>query len=806
MRRRLALAAVVSLLAAACDFGGAGAAPAEGVPAPGWQDELAAETAALSVDHEAELRFQADWNVVQSNLPIYAGGRLKVVYDVARLPSCRAVYNGLPSWKIVMYWRALPDPTVRETTLAIAGQGVAQAVAVPEGATGIEAWFLGSDYQGCREWDSNLDANYHFPVRPPTAVATATFAGDWTEAADRPIVQGGLLRIDYAPSRLRACRATYNGGRTWNILAGWVFQPGGETGTVALYDGDYYAGEAAIRQPQVPVPAGATSVALWFSNSDRAGCVAWDSDYGANYTFPVVPAEGGGAPPVGWAGDWDFVVFHRDPGTHYGDRDPAWYWDSMAGAETAAWIEVQVWIPGLTDRAYGSADALRAAAATVRAEAVTDAFEGEGPEGWGTVALDFARRQGNNFVYTFRFWQLRYSIYHDPAIAAGLHHYYARFSTDGGATWFDAGAADGGARRFVVAPQQDCALFPDHPPAECPQDRPVGWAGRWGAYVTHACYWQEGVPDPVTFRKSSVGHDCMDLTADVWVAGVTDAGGNPDALLAEVETDIAFSGGPLEATTTYRLSFDQRAGNDFRYKWSLGEHVARADRGDYRYRFRFSADGGRTWTTLGTGEGDGWRRLLVRNDSQDTDDVEYCDGLQLWTGSTGTYPHCVDYQPDAPYDATNCEFYVNAFGRGQLSHNGAWARWVEAWVSVAPQQGTPLGVGLWVRYHDAQGQPGERFSFGNEVEPGYWLTGFTDGRNIPGGVADPDVTIDAFAFFLDVRRPTGEVVRLWQSAGGANYTLEETFAAPGYVHGIGVGSIEYADESVPLFAAKHACL
>jgi len=813
MRRALRFSLLLASLTifGACDYGTGvagvdpAAAPAQG---PGWQDGLAATTAALTVDHEAELRFQADWNVVQANLPIYAGGRLKVVYDPIRLPSCRAVYNGLEAWEIVMYWRALPDTTVREVTLAQAGPSVAQVLAVPEGATEIEAWFLGSDFQGCREWDSNLNANYRFAVRPPAAVSTVAFGSDWTEATDRPIVQDGLLRIDFAPSRLRACRATYAGGRAWNIIAGYAFQPGGETGAVALYDGDYFAGEAAVTQPQVPVPTGATSVALWFSNSDRAGCVAWDSDFGANYTFPVVPAQGGGVPQPGWAGDWDFLVYHRDPAVRHGDRDPVWYWDGMAGSETVTWVEVQVWIPGLTDQSYGSDAALRAAAATVQAEAVTDAFAGDGPDGWGTTDLEFERKQGNNFVYSFRFWKLRYSMYRNPPIPAGLHRYYVRFSTDGGDTWLEAGRGEGGTRRFVVAPQQDCALFPDHPPAECPQERTVGWAGRWGGYFTHACAWREGLADPVTFTKSAVGHDCMTLTAEVYVAGVTDAGGNPEAILAEVETDIGFSGGPLATPTTYRLTFDERVGNDLRFAWFLGEHVSRADRGDYRFRFRFSADGGRTWTTIGTGESDapgGWRTLLVRNDSTDTDEVEYCEDIQVWTGSTGTYPQCIDYQPAQQFDANNCELYVNALGRGSFSHNGAWARWLEAWIVVPPQQGTVLGVGLWVSFTDPQGLAGERSSFGREVEPNYWMTGFTYGRGVPGGVSEPEVTVDAFAFFVDVRRPSGEVVRLWQSGGGANYTLAETFAVQGYLHGIGIGSIEYADESAPLFDQKHTC-
>lgn len=770
---------------------------------PGFLDELVAP---LTVDHEAVVTFQADWNEVLSNLPLYAGGRLRVDFAEARLPYCRATYNGLATYSITLYWRALPDTTVRQVVLRKVG-GIGRTVLdVPEAAQDLEIWFVNTDRQGCRAVDSNLEANYHFPVTPPAARTDVVFGSDWTETAAGTLVQGGLMRIVYAPGRLGACRATYAGGRAWNIVASWRFLPGGQNGTVAMYGGDYYAGEAAILQPEVGIPADATGVELWFGNSDRAGCVAWDSDFGMNYRFDVAPA-GGEHPSVGWAGDFDFVSFHRDPAWHQGDVDPAYYFDSMGGSETVTYVEVQAWIPGITDKPYPSREAAKAAAdAGVMAQAVTDARAGA-VGGWGTIPLGFERQQGNNFVYSFRFWTLRSALQPDPPIAAGLYRWYVRFSADGGISWHEAGKEGDRTRRFVVAPRQDCTLFPDHPPQGCPVDRAVGWAGNLGRYATHACTWQAGLADPVVFAKSSVGHDCMTLTAEVYVAGLTDANGDPAALKAEVETDIGFQGGPMAGPVTYALAYDARVGNNFRFAWGLGEHVGRVDRGEYRFRFRFSADNGGSWYVVGQGDGPAdatWRALHVRNDSLDVDPVAVCEGVEQWDGATNVFPACLEAANGGDYAAANCEFYVNALGRGQMSHNGASARWFETYVKVGAQEGEVLNVGQWTRYVEA-GVTKEAWSLGRILEPGYWMTGFTSARTVPGGNSFTREVGD-FAFFIDVRRPAGEVVRLWQSNGGANYTEAAEFATPGYRKSIGVGDIEYVVESANVLGQKRACV
>lgn len=802
--RGLAYAALVVLLLAAC---GSEPAPQAAAAEPGHLDGLGASAQAVSVDHEAILTFQQDWNNVLSQPPVYAGGRLTVSYHPARLPNCRATYNGMPTWSILMYHRFSADGPLTYVPLSPQGALLRATVEVPEDAEHVELWFLNNDRAGCSEYDSNLGDNFVFPVTLPAQPTTVRFGGDWRHEAEGTIEQGGLLRLDYAPERLGTCRARYAGGRAYNIIASWVFHPGEQTDSVALYDGDYFAGDESILQPTVQVPEDATSVELWFSNSDRAGCVAWDSAFGDNYHFDVAPAGGDGL-RVGWAGEPDFVLFHRDPGDHRGDQDPAYYWDNMAGMPQAAWVEVQVWVPGLTDQAYASADDARGAATEhLLAQALTDAVPGVAGDDLGAVEMDFLRQQGNNFVYAFRFWKLRYVIYQDPPAPAGLYHYYLRFSADGGATWTPVGLQDDGRmRRFVVAPLQDCTLFPDHAPAGCPVERVVGWAGGWGQRASHACQQVEGAPDPVVFTKSAVGHDCMGITAEVWVEGLTDAGGAPDAILAEVETNLGFGGGPLAELATHTLTFDGRTGNNYRYVWWLGEHVARSERDDYHYRFRFSADGGVTWYTLGAGDGpDGGepRRLQVRNDSHDLD-VPECQPAMRWDGATNVFPECLPYALSEEFPASHCELYVNALGRGEVSHNGAWAHWLEAYVRVGAPEGELLEVGMWIRYVRAD-EVVEELSVGREIEPSYWLTGFTTGRGIPGGPQLAEADVHAFAFFVDVRRPGGEVVRLWQSAGGANYTLDACYAVPGYIHGIGVGSIEYADDSVALFDGRRAC-
>ena len=72
------------------------------------------------------------------------------------------------------------------------------------------------------------------------------------------------------------------------------------------------------------------------------------------------------------------------------------------------------------------------------------------------------------------------------------------------------------------------------------------------------------------------------------------------------------------------------------------------------------------------------------------------------------------------------------------------------------------------------------------------------------GVQDPgyQYTVDDYAFFADVRRPNGDVVRLWQSAGGANYRWDDAFSLPTTPQGIPYGNIQWANPAAAVYGAR----
>jgi hypothetical protein len=108
------------------------------------------------------------------------------------------------------------------------------------------------------------------------------FLPDWSHQQDGYIRPGEPLSIEYASERLPRCRARRYGQDAWSIVAYMRFHPGGEE----------VQGQVVPGSLTVDVPPGATRIELWFSNTDHTGCAAWDSRYGQNYWFDVIPAAG----------------------------------------------------------------------------------------------------------------------------------------------------------------------------------------------------------------------------------------------------------------------------------------------------------------------------------------------------------------------------------------------------------------------------------------------------------------------------------------------------------------------------------
>lgn len=108
------------------------------------------------------VRFLSDWTQEQTGR-IQPGEPLKIEYDVARLPGCRASRYGQPAWSIAAYLRFHPGG--QEQSKSIAAGAI--EVNVPDDAAQVELWFLNSDNTGCTAWDSRYGQNYWLNTERP---------------------------------------------------------------------------------------------------------------------------------------------------------------------------------------------------------------------------------------------------------------------------------------------------------------------------------------------------------------------------------------------------------------------------------------------------------------------------------------------------------------------------------------------------------------------------------------------------------------------------------------------------------------
>ena len=184
--------------------------------------------------------------------------------------------------------------------------------------------------------------------------ATIAFHWDFTQSTTGALVAGETVHVTYDLSRLQTCRAESNGSQVWGVT-GYAQFDDGTTVTLTL---------SALQQAQVvPVeaelalPASATHVAMWFTQTNEYGCIAYDSDNGQNYAF-ALQASGSAAvidfssdpsaaptqsAPIVGGGQ---LVVHYEPdrlsqcNTVGNDGTPAWgvtmYWQVDGGTVQSA--------------------------------------------------------------------------------------------------------------------------------------------------------------------------------------------------------------------------------------------------------------------------------------------------------------------------------------------------------------------------------------------------------------------------------------------------------------------------------------
>jgi hypothetical protein len=129
------------------------------------------------------------------------------------------------------------------------------------------------------------------PTAPAAAVAGAAttpvihFTPDWTTTVEGVIAADAPVQVDYDLSRLPNCRAQYAGGDAWSIAVEYRVDGGPVLRQPVT---QLNSNRRNVKVPAtLPLAAGTHELELWFVSGDRAGCREYDSQYGANYRFPI---------------------------------------------------------------------------------------------------------------------------------------------------------------------------------------------------------------------------------------------------------------------------------------------------------------------------------------------------------------------------------------------------------------------------------------------------------------------------------------------------------------------------------------
>ncbi len=123
------------------------------------------------------------------------------------------------------------------------------------------------------------------------------FNGDFQQAVTGEIKSGSDVAIVFDAERLPFERSLDAKGKpAWTISAFYQSLPGGEVNKINLLSEKPAgrkkakdANEATILKGVFTVPSGSEETVIWFLNTGDTGNEYYDSDFGKNYRFPVLP-------------------------------------------------------------------------------------------------------------------------------------------------------------------------------------------------------------------------------------------------------------------------------------------------------------------------------------------------------------------------------------------------------------------------------------------------------------------------------------------------------------------------------------
>jgi hypothetical protein len=313
-------------------------------------------------------------------------------------------------------------------------------------ATGETCWLCPQDCGVC-------------PIDCSDCIPRLYFGASYEEKLSKAIVAGRQLSVFYEVDRLSQCR-----GQSAIIELFYVFPPSTEQQSVVVASFSEQTGRFEATERTISIPSGATQVVFWAKNSDMTGCVGWDSDFGKNYTFPVFSTSQI-ASPITWADNFQFVWITEGGVVYKGDVDPAYFFESMLGSELVTGVQVQVYMPGVTDIDYPPEVLEQVSNTAIRAVIVTDAY----PLSYGekkAFPLKYVGRGGlENHDFIYRFTPTRFEWFLLPD---GAYNYHIEVSMAENAEKivFKNPSDNSKDRVFVVAHHPRCDLFPYNPPPE----------------------------------------------------------------------------------------------------------------------------------------------------------------------------------------------------------------------------------------------------------------------------------------------------------------------------------------------------
>ncbi len=118
--------------------------------------------------------------------------------------------------------------------------------------------------------------------------ATLTFQDDWTIEQSAPLIAGSQVRIRYAKKRLlTGSDLSTIGPHSFN-LTGYFRVNGGAPTSFDL--GGRRSPSEGFAEQTVTLPRDARKVELWFQRGNIYGAPKYDSDFGRNYGFLVMPS------------------------------------------------------------------------------------------------------------------------------------------------------------------------------------------------------------------------------------------------------------------------------------------------------------------------------------------------------------------------------------------------------------------------------------------------------------------------------------------------------------------------------------